>query len=57
MLTKGINVTLVDAQNAVRMPNASKTNAIIVAIGRDGRVFLETGWFLPPRSRIRCVKP
>ncbi len=41
MLTKGINVTLVDAQNAVRMPNASKTNAIIVAIGRDGRVFLE----------------
>ncbi len=41
MLTKGINVRLADAQNAVRMPNASKTNAIIVAIGRDGRVFLE----------------
>ncbi len=40
MLSKGVNVDLAPAQNAIRMPNASKTNAITVAIGRDGRIFL-----------------
>ncbi len=40
MLSNKVSVTLAPAQNAVRMPNASKTNAITVSVSRDGRVFL-----------------
>jgi biopolymer transport protein ExbD len=43
MLSKGQNVTLVKAKNAVKMPDADREDAVLVAITRDGRVYLSPG--------------
>ncbi|HEU5457181.1 MAG TPA: biopolymer transporter ExbD [Terracidiphilus sp.] len=40
MLTNKVDITMVKAQNAVPMPDANKDDAIVVAITRDGGVFL-----------------
>ncbi len=40
MLHKGVAVNMASAQNVDRMPAADKDDAIIVAVTRDGRVYL-----------------
>ena len=43
MLSKGVNVDLVKAHNPVKMQEADKEDAILIAITRDGKVFLSPG--------------
>jgi biopolymer transport protein TolR len=43
MLNKGANVELARARNPVVMADADKEDAVIVAITRDGQVFLSPG--------------
>ena len=43
MLTKGAVVTLVRAKNSIVMKDADKTDAVLIAITRDGKVFLSPG--------------
>lgn len=43
MLTKGAQVTLVRAKNSMVMKDADKTDAVLIAITRDGKVFLSPG--------------
>jgi biopolymer transport protein ExbD/biopolymer transport protein TolR len=40
MLTKGVSVDMVRAKNPIAMQAADKTDAVIVAITRDGNTFL-----------------
>ena len=40
LLQKGVNVQLAPTQNPLAMPDADKTDAVIVAISRDGKLFL-----------------
>ena len=43
MLNKGANIDLATARNPIAMPDADKEDAVIVAITRDGQVFLSPG--------------
>jgi biopolymer transport protein TolR len=43
MLQHGIPVDMAKAENADKMPNADKDDAIIVAVTRDGRMYLSPG--------------
>ena len=43
MLTKGKDVTMVKTRNPIKMQEADKEDAIIVAITRDGKVYLSPG--------------
>ncbi len=43
MLNKGANVDLARARNPIVMADADKEDAVIVAITRDGQVFLSPG--------------
>jgi biopolymer transport protein ExbD len=43
MLSKGVNVDLVKTKNPVKMQEADKEDAIIVAVTRDGKTFLSPG--------------
>lgn len=43
MLSKGVNVDLVKTHNPVKMQEADKEDAILIAITRDGKVFLSPG--------------
>src|SRR5579862_2679401 len=43
MLTKGAAVEMVKAKNPIAMQAADKEDAILVAITRDGKVFLSPG--------------
>lgn len=43
MLSHGQNVDLVKTKNPVKMQEADKEDAIIVAVTRDGKVFLSPG--------------
>ncbi|RRA48368.1 biopolymer transporter ExbD [Acidipila sp. EB88] len=40
MLNNKVNVTLVNSKNAVAMEDASKEDAVTIAVTRDGKVFL-----------------
>lgn len=40
MLQKDVTVDMVKAKNAVDMKNANKTDAVVIAITRDGKIFL-----------------
>src|SRR3989304_66551 len=40
MLQKGVSVDLVQTRNPRNMPDADKEEAVVVAITRDGKVFL-----------------
>ena len=40
MLQKGVTVEMAKAENSVKMPNADKDDAIIIAVTRDGRTYL-----------------
>jgi biopolymer transport protein ExbD/biopolymer transport protein TolR len=43
MLTKGAQVTMVKARNPIKMQEADKEDAVLIAITRDGKVFLSPG--------------
>jgi biopolymer transport protein ExbD len=43
MLQHGASVDMAKAENADKMPNADRDDAIIVAVTRDGRLFLSPG--------------
>lgn len=43
MLTKGVNVELAKTKNPIAMKDADKEDAILVAITRNGEVFLSPG--------------
>jgi biopolymer transport protein ExbD len=40
MLSKGVSVDLAKAANPIALPNADKEDAVVVAVTRDGRVYL-----------------
>jgi len=40
MLQKGVSVDMASAENAEKMPNADKDDAIIIAVTRDGGLFI-----------------
>jgi biopolymer transport protein ExbD/biopolymer transport protein TolR len=42
MLSKGVSVDLVKTQNPIAMQAADKSDAIVVAVTRDGRTYLNT---------------
>ena len=43
MLNKGANIDLARARNPITMPDADKEDAVIVAVTRDGQIFLSPG--------------
>jgi len=42
MLSKGVSVDLVMTRNPIAMNEADKENAVLIAVTRDGKVFLGT---------------
>ncbi|MDX1979906.1 MAG: biopolymer transporter ExbD [Bryobacteraceae bacterium] len=42
MLSKGVSVDLVKTKNPIAMADADKEDAVLVAVSRDGRVYLNT---------------
>ncbi len=40
MLTNKVNVTLVNSKNAITMDDASKEDAVVIAVTRDSKVYL-----------------
>lgn len=46
-MQKGISVQLPDTSNAVAVPSADKEDALVVAVTRDGRVYLRTDLISP----------
>jgi len=55
MLSKGISVDLAKTRNPIAMSAADKEDAVLVAVSRDGRVFLgstpTTADALPPKVK------
>ena len=47
MLTKGVSVDLVKTKNPIPMQAADKSDAIVVAVTRDGKTYLNTTQMLP----------
>jgi len=43
MLTKGVSVDMVKTKNPIAMKEADKEDAVLVAITRDGKIFLSPG--------------
>ncbi len=43
LLNKSVNITMATARNSVVMADAEKEDAVVVAITRDGQVFLSPG--------------
>ena len=43
MLSKGVSVDMVKAHNPIKMQEADKEDAVLVAVTRDGKVFLSPG--------------
>jgi len=42
MLSKGVSVDLVKTKNPIAMANADKEDAVLIAVTRDGRVYMNT---------------
>jgi biopolymer transport protein ExbD len=42
MLSKGVSVDLVKTRNPIAMQAADKSDAVVVAVSRDGKVYLNT---------------
>ena len=53
MLSKGVSVDMVPTRNPVSMDEADKEDAIVVAITRDGRVFLGRGMVQPEELAVQ----
>lgn len=47
MLQKGVSVDMVQTENPRQMPDADKEDAILLAVTRDGRIFLGTNMIQP----------
>src|ERR1700761_2796851 len=43
MLNKGVNVDLVKTHNPIKMAEADREDAILIAVTRDGKVYLSPG--------------
>ena len=43
MLSKGVTVTMVKTHNPIKMQEADKEDAILIAVTRDGKVYLSPG--------------
>jgi biopolymer transport protein ExbD len=43
MLSKGVNVDMVKAHNPVKMQEADKEDAVLIAVTRDGKIFVSPG--------------
>jgi biopolymer transport protein ExbD/biopolymer transport protein TolR len=55
MLSKGISVEMAKTNNPIAMNNADKEDAVLVAVGRDGRTYLGTDQ-MPPDTLPAKVK-
>jgi biopolymer transport protein ExbD/biopolymer transport protein TolR len=53
MLTKGVSVDMVRTKNPVAMQAADKTDAVIVAVTRDGKTYLGNNQVAADRWRRR----
>jgi len=47
MLSKGVSVDMVKTRNPIPMQAADKSDAVVVAVTRDGKVYLGTSQILP----------
>ena len=47
MLSKGVSVDMVKTRNPIAMHEADKSDAVLVAVTRDGKVFLGSNQILP----------
>ena len=47
MLSKGVSVDMVRTRNPIAMEDADKEDAVVVAVTRDGRIFLGRGQTSP----------
>jgi biopolymer transport protein ExbD len=57
MVSKTVPVTLVQTKNDVKMADADKEDAVVIAITRDGKVFLTPGnKMVDPNSLAGSVK-
>jgi biopolymer transport protein ExbD len=52
MLSKGQTVTMVKTHNPIKMQEADKEDAVLIAITRDGKVFLSPGNTLVQPSEL-----
>jgi biopolymer transport protein ExbD len=52
MLSKGVTVDMVRTDNPVQMQNADKEDAIVVAVTRDGKVYLSPGVKMMPADQL-----
>ena len=55
MLSKGVSVDMVKTKNPIPMQAADKSDAVVIAINRDGKVFLGTTQ-TPPEELAPKVK-
>jgi len=59
MLSKGVSVDMVKTHNPIPMQAADKSDAIVIAVTRDGRVYLNTTQMvaadLPPKVKDLLV--
>lgn len=53
MLSKGVSVDMVRTRNPVSMDEADKEDALVVAITRDGRIFLGRGMIQPEELGVQ----
>jgi biopolymer transport protein ExbD len=52
MLSKGVTVDMVRTDNPVQMQNADKEDAVVVAVTRDGKVYLSPGVKMMPADQL-----
>jgi biopolymer transport protein ExbD len=52
MLTKGQNVDMARTKNPIAMQNADKEDAVLIAITRDGKVYLSPGNVQTPSDQL-----
>jgi biopolymer transport protein ExbD len=55
MLSKGVSVDLVKTMNPIAMQDADKEDAVLVAVSRDGRVYLGSDQLLAADLPARCA--
>jgi biopolymer transport protein ExbD len=55
MLSKGVSVDMVKTRNPIAMQAADKSDAVVIAVSRDGKTYLNTNQ-LPPDDLAPKVK-
>src|SRR5262245_4505400 len=56
MLQKGMSVDLAKTSNPIQMPDADKEDALIIAVQKDGKIFLDTTQIKDPGDLTNKVK-